>query len=199
MERGPQRKWLHKIEKEETQECHCKNLEQSGRHAVAECAKLAGVRKVLGAELEGWETRHLRSRRKEKGDVGMGKRKRENREKEEREKAEKLAGFFGTIHEFLSNFKSFEDNNSSFVPSSIPFIVIDDDDEDVDTSSFVAFPSCLPLFPMLLLMAMMMMIIILFLLLILFFLLLFLLLLHHLDNCQRCGCTFYFFYLVLRD
>ena len=33
---------------------------------------------------------------------------------------------------FLSDFKSFENNSSSFVPSSIPYVVRDDDDEDVD-------------------------------------------------------------------
>ena len=86
--------------------------------------------------MEDWETRHLRSRRKEKWDVGAKK----EREKKEGEKAEKLAGFFGTIYEFLSDFKSFEDNSSSSAPSPIPYVVIDNDDEDVDTS-FVAFPS----------------------------------------------------------
>ena len=35
-EKRPQRGWLHKIGKENTPECHCQNLEQSGRHAVEE-------------------------------------------------------------------------------------------------------------------------------------------------------------------
>ena len=47
----------------------------------------------LGAELEDWEMRFLRSRKKEKGDVGVEK----EREKEEGEKVEKLASFFGEI------------------------------------------------------------------------------------------------------
>ena len=59
-EKGPQWRWLHKIGKEDTPECHCQNLGQSEKHAVEECAKLAEVRKkVEKEEMEEWWTRHL--------------------------------------------------------------------------------------------------------------------------------------------
>ena len=74
---------------------------------MEECEKLVELRKALGTELEDWGTRHLRSRKKEKWDVGVER----EREQEEGEKTEKLASFFGTIYEFLSDFKSFEAMN----------------------------------------------------------------------------------------
>ena len=73
---GPQRRWLHRIGREEAPECHCGDSAQSGRHVVEGCGKLTELRRVLGQGLEDWETRHLRRRRKgERGDVGVKKEK----------------------------------------------------------------------------------------------------------------------------
>ena len=56
------------------------------------CGKLTEVRKeVEKDEMEEWQTRHLRNRKKEKGDVRVER----GREKEEGEKEEKLASLFG--------------------------------------------------------------------------------------------------------
>ena len=46
-ERGPQRKWLHKIKKKDTPECQCQHLEQSGEHLVEGCRLLAEARELV--------------------------------------------------------------------------------------------------------------------------------------------------------
>ena len=56
-EKGPQRKWLHRIGKEETAGCRCQQA-QPGRDVVETCTKLAEVRR----EVE--EDEMSRSRRK---------------------------------------------------------------------------------------------------------------------------------------
>ena len=48
-EKGPQRRWLHKLGKEDTPGCHCQSQlqsEVSGKHTVEECEVLTGLRKV---------------------------------------------------------------------------------------------------------------------------------------------------------
>ena len=62
---------------------------------MEECAKLIESRNGVGGL-----GRHVRSRKKEKGDVGVEK----VTDKEEGEKAEKLTSSFGTIYEFLCSF-----------------------------------------------------------------------------------------------
>ena len=49
-EKGPQRRWLHKIGKAETPECLCQYPEQSGRHTVEGCEKLTEARKEVEKE-----------------------------------------------------------------------------------------------------------------------------------------------------
>ena len=85
MEKGPQRRWLHRIGKEKTPGCHChQQQKQSGRHIVEECPELIALRREVEEE---WWMCHLRlNRKKEKGDIGVEK----EREKEEGEKLEKL-------------------------------------------------------------------------------------------------------------
>ena len=48
-EKGPQRKWLHKIKKSDTPECHC-HQEQSGEHLVEGCRLLAEARGLVEKE-----------------------------------------------------------------------------------------------------------------------------------------------------
>ena len=93
MEKGPQRKWLHRIKKSDTPDCEC-HQEQTGRHLVEGCKLLAEARGLVEREeIREWETRHSRNKKKKKGDVGVEK------EKEE-EEGERLANFFYT--NFLS-------------------------------------------------------------------------------------------------
>ena len=98
-EKGPQRKWLHKIGKVDTPECHChqeKVEEQSGRHTVEGCRLLVEVRGIVEKEaMREWETRHARVRKKKKEDVGTEKEK-------EKEEGEQLVSFFGAIYEFFN-------------------------------------------------------------------------------------------------
>ena len=71
--------------------CHCQQEEQSGRHIVEGCPRLAELKRgVDELELAEWHTRHAGNRRKRKGDVGVE----EEKEKVEGEKREKLADFF---------------------------------------------------------------------------------------------------------
>ena len=97
-EKGPQRKWLHKIKKKDTPECQCgqHTTEQSGEHLVERCSLLARERsQVERKELSEWKSRHTRNKieKKEKGPVGSAK---TETEKEE----DKLETFFCKIHEF---------------------------------------------------------------------------------------------------
>ena len=100
-EKGPQRKWLHKIKKTDTPECKCghqeqsgEQPEQSGKHLVERCRLLAEKRKpVEKGELREWWTRHSRSQlpyKKEKGPVEPGK----------EEEEYKLESFFGHMYDF---------------------------------------------------------------------------------------------------
>ena len=93
-EKGPQRKWLHKIKKSDTPECHC-HQEQSGKHLVG-CRLLVEARGLVEKEeMREWETRHARDRKKKKGDVGIEKEK-------EKEEGERLTSFFSTIYDFFN-------------------------------------------------------------------------------------------------
>ena len=63
------------------------------------CTKLAEVRrKVEEDEMEGWQKRHLRSRSKGKGDVGV-----EKEETKEEKMGEKMESFFCSVFEFLTD------------------------------------------------------------------------------------------------
>ena len=94
-EKGPQRKWLHKIKKPDTPECQC-HQEQSGEHLVEGCRLLAEARGLVEKEeMHEWGTRHERDKKKKKGDVGMEKEK-------EKEEGEKLPSFFGVVYEFFN-------------------------------------------------------------------------------------------------
>ena len=75
--------------------------EQSGRHIVEQCPELIALRREVEDE---WRMRHLRNRKKEKGDIGVEKEK----EKEEGEKLEQLEAFFGVLYDFLSDFENFD-------------------------------------------------------------------------------------------
>ena len=45
LEKGPQRRWLHKVGKEDTPGCHCQSqMEQSGKHIVEEYVKLTELK-----------------------------------------------------------------------------------------------------------------------------------------------------------
>src|SRR5258706_6469914 len=96
-EKGPQKKWLHKIKKADTPDCRChhhQDQEQTGRHLVEECRLLTEARGLVEKEeMREWETRHSRDKKKKKGDVGKEKAK-------EEEEGERLANFFYAIHEF---------------------------------------------------------------------------------------------------
>ena len=93
-EKGPQRRWLHKIKNADTPECDC-HQEHSGEHLVEGCGLLAEAQEsVEKEEIREWGTRHTRDKKKKKGDVGI--------EKEEgKEEGERLEGFFGAIYNFL--------------------------------------------------------------------------------------------------
>ena len=101
--KGPQRKWLHRIQKKDTPGCHChrdreqpEQPEQSGEHLVEGCRLLAEARELVEkSELRDWRTRHSRNQptdRKKKGPVEPAKEK----EKEE----DKLELFFCHLYEF---------------------------------------------------------------------------------------------------
>ena len=106
-EKGPQRRWLHKIGKAGTPACDCRDAvkeeeeeeaqeEQSGEHLVEGCRLLAEASGLVEKEeMREWRTRHARDKKKRKGDVGMEKEK-------EKEEGEKLASFFGAVYEFFS-------------------------------------------------------------------------------------------------
>ena len=99
MQKGPQRRRFHRIGKEETPECHCQE-EQSGivlyllpvlkssqggtSHVVETYSKLAETRGGVEDEMEEWQTRHLRNRKREKGNVRVEK----EREKQEGDRME---------------------------------------------------------------------------------------------------------------
>src|SRR5258706_5199548 len=99
-EKGPQNKWLHKIKKKDTPECHCHEQQsqphpvQSGEHLVERCNILGEKGKLVEREeMREWKTRHSRGQlkdRREKGPVGPEK------EKEE----DKLESFFCHLYEF---------------------------------------------------------------------------------------------------
>ena len=81
-EKGPQRKWLHRIKKSDTPDCDC-HQEQTGRHLVEGSKLLAEARGLVEREdMREWKTRHSRDKKKKKGDVGTEKVK----EEEDREK-----------------------------------------------------------------------------------------------------------------
>src|SRR5258706_10086969 len=75
-EKGPQRKWLHKIKKKDTPECQCGHQEQSGKHPPERWELLEEKRKpVERDEMREWKTRHshnqqLEKKKKKKGPVG---------------------------------------------------------------------------------------------------------------------------------
>ena len=80
-ERRPQRKWLHKIKKKGTPECHCHRdqeqpPEQSGEHLVEGCRLLAEARELVKRkEMREWRTRQPTNRWKKKGPVEPEKEK----------------------------------------------------------------------------------------------------------------------------
>ena len=116
-EKGPQRKWLHKIKRTDTPECKCghpnEQPEQSGKHLVERCRLLAEKRKPMEkGELREWWTRHSRSqlpREKEKGPVEPGK--------EEAREEDKLESFFGHLYEFHISDTPI---SSSHIPAELP-------------------------------------------------------------------------------
>ena len=56
-DKGPQRKWLHKIGKEDTPDCRCNQSQQTGEHLVAGCSFLAEARKTVERkEMNEWGT-----------------------------------------------------------------------------------------------------------------------------------------------
>ena len=95
-EKGPQRKWLHRIKKTDTPECQCgyhEQPEQSGEHLVERCSMLTRARsQVESKELLEWKSRHARNKieKKEKGPVEPGK----------KEEEDKLETFFCQLYEF---------------------------------------------------------------------------------------------------
>ena len=114
-EKGPQRRWLHKIRKKDTPGCHChldtdQPPEQSGEHLTEECNLLTGQRELVGEkELSEWKTRHMRNQKiekKKKGPVGP----------EKEEEVDKLELFFCHMYEFLNPVP----NATSFVPAELP-------------------------------------------------------------------------------
>ena len=123
-EKGPQRKWLHKIKKKDTPKCNCglqeqsgehrvercEQLEQSGEHLVERCRLLADKREMVERkELREWRTRHSRRQnKKEKGPVEPGK-----------EEEDKLESFFSHLYEF-HNPVLVTPHVVSFTPAAIP-------------------------------------------------------------------------------
>ena len=99
-EKGPQRKWLHKIKKKDTPGCHChrdqEQPEQSGEHLVEECSLLAKARELVEkSEMREWRTRHSRNQLKDKKEKGPVE-----PEKEKEKEMEKLELFFCHLYEF---------------------------------------------------------------------------------------------------
>ena len=104
MEKGPQRSWLHKIKKKDTQECQCGHQEQSGEHLVDRCKLLeeerGRVEKEKRVHVEG------KTCAQKKGPVGP----------ERGEEEDKLERFFSSIYEFHNPVKS----TPVFVPADLP-------------------------------------------------------------------------------
>ena len=75
---------------------------------MEECVELTKLRREVEKEdkMEQWQTRHLRSRKKGKGDVGVEK----EREKGE-QKGKEMENFFCLIYEFLTDAEKFDVTN----------------------------------------------------------------------------------------
>ena len=116
-EKGPQRKWLYKIKKKDTPECHCQEdaqdtqPEQSGEHLVERCRLLEEKRKLVEkGEMREWRTRHSRNanKKEEKGPVEP--------EKEKEKETDKLELFFCHLYEFHNPITV----APAFVPAGLP-------------------------------------------------------------------------------
>ena len=114
-EKGPQRKWLHKIKKKDTLGCHChrdqeQSPEQSGEHLVEGCRLLTEARELAGREeMREWRSRHSHNqlRKKKKGPVAHEK---------EKEEEDNLERFFCHLYEFQNPVPK----APVFVPAELP-------------------------------------------------------------------------------
>ena len=88
-EKGPQRRWLHKIGEEDSPGCHSQQEEQSGR----QCPKLAELRRRVGAG----RMAHTPLKKQEEEERGRGS---GQGGREVGGRTEKLAEFFYSVYEF---------------------------------------------------------------------------------------------------
>ena len=103
-EKGPQRRWIHRINKANTSECDC-HRQQTGEHLVEGCSLLAEARRPVEEELCTWRTRHVHKKeKKKKGPV----------EPEKEEEDDKLESFFCKLYEFH--------NPVLTAPAVVPFL-----------------------------------------------------------------------------
>ena len=93
MEKGPQRKWLHRIGKADTAECDC-HQQQMGEHLVERCTLLTEARKPVEKEdMRRWKDRLVsRQQEKKKGPVEP--------ENENEKEPDKLETFFCQLYDF---------------------------------------------------------------------------------------------------
>ena len=70
---------------------------------MEECTKMVELRREIEKnELEEWRTRHARSRKRERGDVGVDKEK----EKQEGERPGRMESFFCAVYVFFDRFRA---------------------------------------------------------------------------------------------